>query len=279
MVMKKQSLTKVKHPLSDLLDERRLPHSWCPGCGIGIALGSILRAVKRKIDEGELTKEKVVLITGIGCSARAALYVSFDSAHTIHGRAIPFATGVKLAKPSLAVMVFGGDGDIAGIGGNHLIHAARRNMDLLVFMISNLVYAMTGGQVAPTTPRGLYTTTTPHGNPERPVNVVKLVASQNPNYVARASATHPPLIEKYTYRALTMEGFRFIEIISMCPEVFGRHIGYNDPVALYKAIKSKTKVKSNPTLDEADYDWNHGWVLGEFVVNDHPGYLRMIGRV
>ena len=225
-----------------------------------------------------ISYEKLVLATGIGCWARAAFYVRFDSAHTIHGRAIPFASGVKLANPSLTVMVFGGDGDIAGIGGNHLIHAARRNMDLLVFMISNFVYAMTGGQVAPTTPTGLYTTTTPRGNPERPLNPIRLVASQNPNYVARVSATHPALIEQYTYRALIMEGFRFIEIISMCPEVFGRHIGLNDPVALYKVLKSKSRVKERPSLDESDYDWSHGWVLGEYVINDNPGYLRTLRR-
>ncbi len=268
----------LKHPLSKYLLEDRLPHSWCPGCGIGIALGAILRAVDRRVCEGLIDFNKLVLVTGIGCSARAAFYVSFDSAHTIHGRAIPFASGVKLANPSLTVLVFGGDGDIAGIGGNHLIHAARRNMDLLVFMISNFVYAMTGGQVAPTTPTGLYTTTTPKGNPERPLNAVKLVASQNPNYVARASATHPALIEQYTYKALSMEGFRFIEIISMCPEVFGRHIGFNDPVALYKVLKSKSTVKAKPSLMESDYDWNHGWVLGEYVVKNNPGYLATIRR-
>jgi len=267
-----------EHPLSKYLVNERLPHSWCPGCGIGISLGAILRAVDRRIKEGVLEINNLVMVTGIGCSARASFYVNFDSAHTVHGRAIPFATGVKLANPSLKVLVFGGDGDIAGIGGNHLIHAARRNMDLLVFMITNFVYAMTGGQMAPTTPTGLYTTTTPMGNPERPINVIKLVASQNPNYVARAAATHPVLIEEYTYKALTMEGFRFIEIISMCPEVFGRHIGYNDPVSLYKTMKGKAKVKRRPSLDESGYDWNHGWVLGEFVVNNNPGYLRMIRR-
>ncbi len=274
------ALTRViaEHPLSKYLVNERLPHAWCPGCGLGITLGAILRAVDRKVREGKIDIKKLVLVSGIGCSARASFYVRFDSAHTIHGRAIPFATGAKLANPSLEVIVFGGDGDIAGIGGNHLIHAARRNMDLLVFMVSNLVYAMTGGQVAPTTPTGLFTTTTPYGNPERPINVVKLVASQNPNYVARASATHPALIEQYTYRALGMEGFRFIEVISMCPEVFGRHIGYNDPVSLYKAIKSKTRVKARPSLDEADYDWNHGWVLGEFIIKNNPGYLRTTGR-
>ncbi len=273
----KQSISR--HPLSRYLRNSRLPHIWCPGCGIGIALGAILRAIDKRVKEGSLDPKNLVLVTGIGCSARASFYVSFDAAHTIHGRAIPFASGAKLANPDLEVMVFGGDGDIAGIGGNHLLHAARRNMDIIVFMITNMVYAMTGGQLAPTTPKGLYTTTTPHGNPERPVNVIRLVASQGGNYVARASITHPPLIEQYTYKALGMEGFRFIEIISTCPEVFGRHIGYNDPVTLYKVIKEKTTVKRNPTLEDSDFDWERGWVLGEYIIRHDPGYLKTIGRV
>ncbi|RLG79280.1 MAG: 2-oxoacid:ferredoxin oxidoreductase subunit beta [Thermoprotei archaeon] len=270
---------KSHHPLDKYLRLSRLPHLWCPGCGLGTALGAILRAIDKSIREGTLDADKVVFITGIGCSARTAFYVNFDSAHTVHGRAIPFASGVKIANPSLNVIVVGGDGDIAGIGGNHLLHAARRNIDLLVFMMTNMVYAMTGGQLAPTTPKGVYTTTTPSGNPERPVNVIKLVASQGGNYVARASVTHPPLIELYTYKALKMEGFRFIEIISTCPEVFGRHIGYVNPVDLYNVLRSKTKVKTNPSLDESDLDWENGWVIGEFLIRNDPGYLRTIGRV
>ncbi len=267
------------HPLDKYLVTKRLPHIWCPGCGIGVALAAILRAIDRRVREGALKPENLVMVTGIGCTARAAIYVSFDSAHTIHGRAIPFASGAKLANPKLEVMVLGGDGDIAGIGGNHLLHAARRNMDLTVFMITNMVYAMTGGQVAPTTPTGMYTTTTPKGNPETPVNVIKLVAYQGANYVARASTTHPALIERYTYRALGMEGFRFIEIISPCPEIFGRHIGFRDPVELYEEIKKKSKYKPKPSLEESDLDWERGWVLGEFIERNEPGYLKRIGRV
>jgi len=267
------------HPLDKYLVTKRLPHIWCPGCGIGVALAAILRAIDRRVREGTLKPENLVMVTGIGCTARAAIYVSFDSAHTIHGRAIPFASGAKLANPKLEIMVLGGDGDIAGIGGNHLLHAARRNMDLTVFMITNMVYAMTGGQVAPTTPTGMYTTTTPKGNPETPVNVIKLVAYQGANYVARASTTHPTLIERYTYRALGMEGFRFIEIISPCPEIFGRHIGFKNPAELYDEIKKKSRYKPKPSLEESDLDWERGWVLGEFIERNEPGYLKRIGRV
>lgn len=273
------SVIESPHPLDPYLRVARLPHIWCPGCGIGIALGSVIRAIDKRIREGALKKENVVFITGIGCSARTSFYVNFDAAHTLHGRAIAFATGAKLAKPDLEVIVVGGDGDIAGIGGNHLLHAAKRNMDLIVLMITNFVYAMTGGQVAPTTPLGLYTTTTPHGNPEPPLNIIRVVSSLNANYVARASVTHPMLIEQYVYRALGMKGFRFIEILSTCPEVFGRHIGVREPLTLYNSLRSKVIVKQSPSIDESDLDWEKGLVIGEYLIRDNPSYLdRVKGR-
>jgi 2-oxoglutarate ferredoxin oxidoreductase subunit beta len=180
----------------------------------------------------------------------------------------------------MKVIVIGGDGDIAGIGGNHLMHAARRNIDLLVIMVNNMVYAMTGGQLAPTTPTGLYTTTTPYGNPERPINVIKLVATMGANYVATASVTHPPLIEKYVYRALEKKGFAFIEIISTCPEVFGRHIGLRDAVDLLNALKKRVVVKQRPHIDESYYEWDTGkFVIGEYVDKDDPSYLERIGVI
>lgn len=267
-----------QHPLDKYLRTDRLPHIWCPGCGLGISLGSIMRAIDRRIKEGLLKKENVVFVTGIGCSARTSFYVNFDAAHTLHGRAVAFATGAKLAKPELEVIVIGGDGDIAGIGGNHLIHAAKRNMDLITIMVTNFVYAMTGGQVAPTTPRGLYTTTTPYGNLESPLNVVKLVSSLNPNYVARASVTHPPLVEQFIYKALGMRGFRFVEVLSTCPEIFGRHIGIRDPVTLYNALRSKVVVKQSPSVEESELNWEKGFVLGEYIIRDSPSYLEMLGR-
>ncbi len=274
------STVEKPHPLDPYLRVARLPHIWCPGCGIGIALGSVMRAIDKRIKEGTLKKENVVFVTGIGCSARSSFYVNFDAAHTLHGRAIAFATGAKLAKPELEVIVVGGDGDIAGIGGNHLLHAAKRNMDLIVLMITNFVYAMTGGQVAPTTPLRLYTTTTPHGNPEPPLNTVRVVSSLNANYVARASVTHPILIEQYVYRALGMRGFRFIEILSTCPEVFGRHIGIRDPLTLYNHLRSKVVVKQSPSIEESDLDWERGLVIGEYLIRDNPSYLdRVRGRL
>ncbi|MEZ0393726.1 MAG: thiamine pyrophosphate-dependent enzyme [Desulfurococcaceae archaeon] len=267
---------QILHPLDKYLRVDRLPHIWCPGCGIGIALGAMLRAIDRAIAEGKASRDNIVFVTGIGCSARVSFYTDFDSAHTIHGRAIPFAAGVKLANPSLEVVVVGGDGDIAGIGVGHLVHAARRNMDMIVVMITNFVYAMTGGQVAPTTPRGVYTTTTPRGNYEPPINVVKLVASLNANYVARASVTLPVYIERFFYRALGMRGFRFIEVVSTCPEVYGRHIGIGSPVELFNTLRKMVKYKPNPVIDESDIDWGRGQiVVGEYVVRDNPGFVEL----
>ncbi|MEM1596334.1 MAG: thiamine pyrophosphate-dependent enzyme [Desulfurococcaceae archaeon] len=264
------------HPLDKHLRLDRIPTLYCPGCGLGIGLAAMLRALDKRIEEGTIEPDKVLWIGGIGCSARMVFYVNYDAAHVIHGRSIPFATGVVLANPNIKAIVVGGDGDIAGIGGNHLLHAARRNIDLIVVMFTNFVYAMTGGQVAPTTPRGVKTTTTPYGNPEYPMNVIKLVSSLNANYVARTSITTPHYIEQYFYKALGMKGFRFIEVISTCPEVYGRHIGLRNPVEMYIELKKRVKYKPRPSIEEAEIDWNEGIVIGEFVERNNPSYLEII---
>ncbi|OYT39283.1 MAG: 2-oxoglutarate synthase [Desulfurococcales archaeon ex4484_58] len=272
--------TKVElgkaHPLDKYLRIERIPTLWCPGCGLGVSLAALLKAIDRRVKEGVLDPKKIVFVTGIGCTARTSFYVGFDAAHTLHGRAVAFATGAKLANPKLELIVLGGDGDIAGIGGNHLIHAARRNMDLLVIMNTNFIYAMTGGQLAPTTPPGLYTTTTPQGSREKPMNVIKLLAAFEVNYVARGSSIYPQLLEQYYYKALGMRGFRFIEVVSTCPEVFGRHIGYRDPVTLYDELKKRVKVKTKPSIEESSLDWDRGIIIGEYIVNDYPGYIELI---
>ncbi len=264
------------YPLDKYLRLPRIPTLWCAGCGLGVMLQTLLRAIDRRIKEGVLHRDKIAFVTGIGCTARTTFYVEFDGAHTLHGRAIAFATGVKLANPEIEVIVLGGDGDIAGIGGNHLIHAARRNMDLLVIMNTNFIYAMTGGQVAPTTPPGLYTTTTPYGNLEKPMNVIRLLSAFDVNYVARGSTVYPQILEQYFYKALGMKGFRFIEVVSTCPEVFGRHIGLRDPVELYNELKKRVKYKPRPSIEESELDWNKGIVLGEYIINNYPGYIEYI---
>uniref|UniRef100_A0A7C4D705 2-oxoacid oxidoreductase (ferredoxin) n=1 Tax=Staphylothermus marinus TaxID=2280 RepID=A0A7C4D705_STAMA len=268
------------HPLDPYLRLERIPTLWCPGCGLGIILATLLRAIDRRTREGVVDRNKIVFVTGIGCSARSTFYVKFDGAHTLHGRAIAFAIGAKLANPSLETIVIGGDGDIAAIGGNHLIHAARRNMDMIVIMNTNFIYAMTGGQVAPTTPPGVLTTTTPdpYRNFERPMNVIRLMSAFDVNYVARGSTIYPQLLEQYFYRSLGMKGFRFIEVISTCPEIFGRHIGLRKPIDLYRDLKKRLKVKQKPSISESELNWDGEIVLGEYIINDYPSYIELINR-
>jgi 2-oxoglutarate ferredoxin oxidoreductase subunit beta len=199
---------------------------FCPGCGHGILMGSILRA----IDGADLDMERLLFVSGIGCAAWIpSPHFQADTLHTLHGRAIAFATGAKLFNPDLMVFVISGDGDLSSIGGNHLIHAARRNIDLKVICANNMIYGMTGGQVASTTPEGRLTATTPQGNPHRPFDLCRLVAAAGASYVARFSVTQPVLLIDAIQRAIRNQGFSFIEVISPCPTQFGRRNQYDQP--------------------------------------------------
>ena len=197
----------------DYLRKDLLPHLWCPGCGNGIILGAFLRA----FHESGLDRDKTVIVSGIGCSGRATQYLNFDTVHTTHGRALAFATGIKLAKPELNVVVMMGDGDALAIGGNHLIHAARRNIDLTTIIFNNSVYGMTGGQASPTTPEGRFTATTPYGNLESPFDVVELVLAAGATYVARWTTYHTRQLQKAIKVGLLHKGFSVIEVITGCP--------------------------------------------------------------
>lgn len=263
------------HPLDKYLRTDHLPHIWCPGCGIGMALQAFLWALKELDEAGKIDRKKVVIFTGIGCTARVSGFIKLDGVHAIHGRAVPVAIGAKLANPELIPVVFSGDGDIAAIGGNHLLHAARRNFDVMVIMVNNLTYALTGGQVAPTTPTMVYSTTTPRGNPEPAMDTTKFVAALNPNFVARYSVTQPTILKMAIKKALTMKGFRFIEVLSSCPEIFGRHIGYRDPFELYQRLKKISKLKKVSNIDEIRNDWENEITCGTFVEKDDPGYMEM----
>jgi len=199
---------------------------FCPGCGHGILMGSILRA----IDRADLDMEQLLFVSGIGCAAWIpSPHFQADTLHTLHGRAIAFATGAKLFNPDLMVFVISGDGDLSSIGGNHLIHAARRNIDLKVICANNMIYGMTGGQVASTTPEQSLTATTPQGNPHRPFDLCRLVAAAGASYVARFSVTQPVLLIDAIQRAIRNPGFSFIEVISPCPTQFGRRNQYDQP--------------------------------------------------
>jgi len=256
---------QAKHPLDDLLRTDRIPHIWCPGCGIGTAFSSCLIAMK----ESGIDLEKTVMVSGIGCSGRGAGYVNLDSYHTTHGRAIPFATGMKLANPELNVVVFSGDGDLFAIGGNHFIHAARRNVDLTIVCVNNFNYGMTGGQVAATTPHIAKTTTTPMGNPETPFNLPLLAYASGASYVARWTILHARELMESIEEALMNRGFSFVEILSPCPVNYGRR---NKEKALdtLKIYQDRTLIRNDAHPWELEIDFDKGIILGKFVETERP---------
>lgn len=197
---------------------KRLPHIWCPGCGHGI----LMRDVCQAIENLGLEREKVSIVSGIGCSSRAAGYMDYNTLHTTHGRAIAFATGIKMAQPDMHVIVITGDGDATAIGGNHLIHAARRNIDLTVVVFNNSIYGMTGGQYSPTTPTGEMGTTAPYGNIDGDFDIPKLAEAAGATYTARGDCFHVPQMIKLIENGIKNKGFSVVEGVSICPTYYGR---------------------------------------------------------
>ncbi|MDY6838994.1 MAG: 2-oxoacid:ferredoxin oxidoreductase subunit beta [Thermodesulfobacteriota bacterium] len=226
-----EEVTKLIHKY--LRHDKKFPHVWCPGCGNGIVLGALIRA----IDRLRLEKDDVVLVSGIGCSGRMNVYVDFNTLHTTHGRALTFATGVKLANPSLNVIVVMGDGDATSIGGNHFIHAARRNLNLTTIIINNQIYGMTGGQHSPTTPYGAFTSTSCYGHVEHAFSVAELAITAGAAFVARATIYHAELLEKFIEKAIQKRGFSVVEVLSNCHVQFGRRNQLSDPVTMIKWLR------------------------------------------
>ncbi|MGC9334164.1 MAG: 2-oxoacid:acceptor oxidoreductase family protein [Anaerolineae bacterium] len=210
------------HPMDVLLRGERLPHIWCQGCGLGTALTTFIATLQWLEQKRGWDMDKVAVVSGIGCTGRIAGYVRLDSFHTTHGRAIPFATGLKLANPEMKVIVISGDGDIAGIGGNHLIHAARRNLDITVICVNNFNYGMTGGQVGPTTPHEARAVTTQYGNFEYPFNLPYLAAASGASFVARWTVLHARRLEWTLREAMEHPGFSFVEVIAPCSTAYAR---------------------------------------------------------
>lgn len=208
----------------------RLPHIWCPGCGNGIVTGAIVKA----IDKLALEKDSVAVISGIGCSSRASGYLDFNTVHSAHGRALPVATGVKLADPSLNVIVVTGDGDATAIGGNHLIHAARRNIDMTVVLYNNSIYGMTGGQYSPMTPYGSKATTAPYATIEHDFNITELAKAAGATFVARATTFHTQVLIDLIAKGIQHKGFSIIEAVSACPISFGRQNKLGGPADMMK---------------------------------------------
>jgi 2-oxoglutarate ferredoxin oxidoreductase subunit beta len=225
-----------KFSIKDYMRNLQLP--FCPGCGCFSVINCFLRAIH---ESGYEDLRRFVFCSGIGCSSWIpSPYFEADSIHTTHGRSIPVATGVKLLRPDLNVVVFGGDGDIVGIGLSHLIHAARRNLDITVIMVNNMIYGMTGGQVAPTTPYKVSTTTTPYGNFEYPLDATKLVISVGASYAARWTTVHVTELKESIKNALSCKGFAFIEVVSQCPTMFGRRVGFKDVTALMQWFRENS---------------------------------------
>lgn len=208
----------------------RLPHIWCPGCGNGIVTGAIVKA----IDKLALEKDSVAVISGIGCSSRASGYLDFNTVHSAHGRALPVATGVKLADPSLNVIVVTGDGDATAIGGNHLIHAARRNIDMTVVLYNNSIYGMTGGQYSPMTPYGSKATTAPYATIEHDFDITELAKAAGATFVARATTFHIQVLIDLIAKGIQHKGFSIIEAVSACPISFGRQNKLGGPADMMK---------------------------------------------
>lgn len=268
--MTEEILTQ-NHPLESCLRTERFPHIWCVGCGLGVALGAFASTLL----ENKFDLDKIAVISGIGCTGRMAGYLKVDSFHTTHGRAIPFATGLHLANPKLKVVVFSGDGDIVGIGGNHFIHAARRNLDIAVICVNNFIYGMTGGQVAPTTPLGAYTTTTTYGNYEYSFNIPLLAAASGATYVARWTVLDIIKLRKSIQEALNKKGFSVIEVISPCPALYGRLNRLSAGVEMMKFLKEHSVFKKEAKLEEAAITDGNQIVVGKFLDIEKPTYLEM----
>jgi len=251
----------------------KFPNVWCAGCGNGIILSTIVNA----IDSLGLSRDEVVLVSGIGCSSRAPLYVDFNTLHTTHGRAIPFATGVKLANPKLTVIVITGDGDASAIGGNHLIHACRRNIDITTVIFNNYIYGMTGGQYSPTTPCGAKASTMPYGNTDHPFDLCKLTMGAGATFVARSTVYHAKILESYIKKGIENKGFSVIDALSNCHVIYGR---YNkkgsafDMINWFKdnTINVNTAIKQWGNLETAEENIGQKILTGVFKEKPLPEY-------
>jgi len=250
-----------------LRHDKKFPHVWCAGCSNGIVLGAVIRA----IDELKLNRDNIVMVSGIGCSSRMPVYVDFNTLHSLHGRAIAFATGVKMYKPGMKVIVITGDGDATAIGGNHFIHAARRNLDLTVVLINNNIYGMTGGQYSPATPHGDKATTTPYGNIDPNFDICKLAMGAGASHVARTTAFHAIELQKYIKEALEHPGFSLVEAISACPVIYGRLNKKGDAPAMMRNMRDNSiPIKAAEKLPAEQVE---GKILrGIFIKEVRPEY-------
>lgn len=257
--------------VKDYIRERFFPHLWCPGCGHGIVLNGLLRAVEQL----GMSKNEIVMVSGIGCSSRISGYVDFHTLHTIHGRALAFATGVKLSRPELNLIVPMGDGDALSIGGNHFIHAARRNINITAIIMNNRIYGMTGGQYSPLTGYGMRATTAPYTNIDHDFDIVDLSVAAGATYVARTTTYHVNEISRYIREAIIHDGFSVVEIMSQCPTYFGRHNKMGNAWEMMEYFKNNS-VK---TAADAPEDDANRIGRGVFVQKELPEYCAEYDKV
>jgi 2-oxoglutarate ferredoxin oxidoreductase subunit beta len=251
------------------LRTQRMPHIWCPGCGNGIVLKAILRA----IDRLGLNKDEVVMVSGIGCSSRTPGYVDFNTVHTTHGRALAFATGIKMAKPELTVIVVSGDGDATAIGGNHFIHTARRNIDLTMIIFNNYIYGMTGGQYSPTTPPGKWGSTAPYGNLENSFDICGLAVAAGASYVARGTVYHAVQLDKFVESGIRKKGFSVIEALTPCPTYYGRRNSQKSVIDMMN-WQIETTVSASKAAKLPPEALNGKIVTGVLADREKPEYVE-----
>ncbi len=259
------------NPVEQYLRMDRMPHIWCSGCGLGTTVNCFARA----LEDCGLPLDQISVVSGIGCTGRVAGYMKLDSFHTTHGRPIPFATGLKLSNPKLKVVVYSGDGDLIAIGGNHFIHAARRNIDITVICVNNFTYGMTGGQVTPTTPIDATASTTPYGNFEEPFSLPYLADSAGAVYVARWTTYHVRQLTKAMRDAIQKKGFSFVEVISPCPTLYGRRNRLGDGLEMMRFYKENSIIKHGADTREVGLGFKGQIICGKFVDRERPSYLEM----
>jgi 2-oxoglutarate ferredoxin oxidoreductase subunit beta len=259
------------HPLDKYLKEGRIPHIWCSGCGIGTVFTAFIKA----LEKGGWDIDKTAVVSGIGCSGRTAGYLNLDTYHTTHGRPIPFATGLKLGNPKLKVVVISGDGDLFAIGGNHIIHAARRNIDITVICINNFNYGMTGGQGGPTTPLEARTTTTPYGCAEHPFNLIHMAQASGAVYVARWTALHTYELRDAMVAAMNKRGFSFIEALTPCPTGFARRNKLGTTLDVMRFYRDNSYVTDKLDPDETSLPFKSKIAVGTFVDKEKPTFMDM----
>jgi 2-oxoglutarate/2-oxoacid ferredoxin oxidoreductase subunit beta len=263
---------EANETLQKLRKNKKFPTIWCSGCGLGVVMGALIRA----IDHLGLDNDQVALVAGIGCTARMPVYMDFNTLHTTHGRALAFATGLKIARPDMKVIAIMGDGDALAIGGNHFIHAARRNIGITALVVNNAIYGMTGGQYSPTTPVGMRATTAPYGNVEPPFPICDLAMAAGASYVARSTVFHALELDKYLSEAIANDGFSLVEAVSYCHTTYGRINKLGTAAEMMRSLKENSLASTAfERMTPEEQHANTKIVRGVLQKKNRPEYTQM----